>query len=75
MLQADKQYGRSSRVMERLEVQNFDWNYDRYGGLANLTYREEKYRFEHTSAKTKPRGENLQYDRDAFVQSEYKLGA
>lgn len=56
------------RVMERLGVTDYDFNYDRHGGWVQFRYRGEMYRFDHSCAKAQTRGINLTYGSDAFAQ-------
>lgn len=72
---AKKQYGdagsyeaKLSRVMERLGVKEYDYNFDRHGCWIQFNYRGEMYRFDHSVAKAKARGVNLTYGSDAFAQ-------
>jgi hypothetical protein len=57
-----------ARVMERLGVSDFNWNWDRYGGWVDFRYRGETYRFEHSVQKAQARGIKLNYGSDAFAQ-------
>jgi hypothetical protein len=70
-----KQYGSAQsyeakllRVMERLGVKDYDYNFDRHGCWVQFKYRGEVYRFDHSVAKAKSRGVNLAYGSDAFAQ-------
>lgn len=70
-----KQYGdapsyeaKLTRVMERLGVKEYDYNFDRHGCWIQFRYRGELYRFDHSVAKAKARGVNLTYGSDAFAQ-------
>lgn len=70
-----KQYGdapsyeaKLTRVMERLGVKEYDYNFDRHGCWIQFRYRGEMYRFDHSVAKAKARGVNLTYGSDAFAQ-------
>jgi hypothetical protein len=72
---ANKQYGSAqsyesklARVMERLGVKEYDYNFDRHGCWIEFRYRGELYRFDHSVAKAKSRGVNLTYGSDAFAQ-------
>ena len=57
-----------ARVMERLGVEKYDYNFDRHGCWVEFWYRNEMYRFEHSIAKAKSRGINLSYGSDSFAQ-------
>ena len=71
-----KQYGDSDsyerkleRVMERIEVKEFSYNFDRFGCCwVEFRYRNDLYRFEHSIEKAKAKGINLRYGSDAFAQ-------
>lgn len=72
---AKKQYGGSDsyerkleRVMERIEVKEFTYNFDRFGCWVEFRYRNDLYRFEHSIEKAKAKGINLRYGSDAFAQ-------
>lgn len=72
---AKKQYGAADnyeaklqRVMQRLGVEDYNWNYDRFGGYVEFRYHGELYRFDHTVSSAKERGINLNYGSDAFAQ-------
>lgn len=70
-----KQYASASnyeeklkRVMERLNIKEFDWNYDRHGAWVEFKYKGSLYRFDHSVEKAKSRGVNISYGSDAFSQ-------
>ncbi|MDQ7095971.1 J domain-containing protein [Desulfosporosinus sp. PR] len=70
-----KQYGNAdnyeqklSRVMDRLGIKNFSYNFDRFGCWVEFRYRNDLYRFEHSLEKAKAKGINLRYGSDAFAQ-------
>jgi hypothetical protein len=70
-----KQYASASsyedklkRVMERLNIKEFNWNYDRHGAWVEFRYKNSLYRFDHSVEKAKSRGVNLAYGSDAFAQ-------
>lgn len=56
------------RVMERLNIKEFNWNYDRHGSWVEFRYKGSLYRFDHSVEKAKSRGVNLTYGSDAFAQ-------
>jgi hypothetical protein len=56
------------RVMERLDIKDFNYNYDRFGSWVEFRYKGELYRFDHSIEKAKARGVNLKYGSDAFAQ-------
>lgn len=64
----NKQYGSAqsyesklARVMERLGVKEYDYNFDRHGCWIEFRYRGELYRFDHLVIKAKTWGVNLTY--------------
>jgi hypothetical protein len=57
-----------SRVMERLAIEKYNYNWDRFGGWVEFYYNGEMYRFEHSIEKAKARGIKLSYGSDAFAQ-------
>lgn len=56
------------KVMERLGVDSYDYNFDRHGCWVQFRYRGDLYRFDHSVEKAKDRGVNLTYGSDAFAQ-------
>ena len=72
---AKKQYGSAdhyerklARVMERLEVEDYNFNWDRYSCFVEFRIKGELYRFDHSIEKAKARGVDLRYGSDAFAQ-------
>lgn len=70
-----KQYGspdqyekKLAKVMDRLGISEYNFNWDRWGCWVEFRYRGELYRFEHSTEKAKARGINLVYGSDAFAQ-------
>lgn len=70
-----KQYGpvdeyerKLHRVMRRLGVKRYTWNWDRWGAWVQFEYKGELYCFEYSVAKAQARGLKLQYGSDAFSQ-------
>lgn len=70
-----KQYGSAEqyekkleRVMERLGVDDYTFNWDRKHGWVQFRYRGELYQFEHSVEKAQSRGIELKYGSDAFAQ-------
>jgi hypothetical protein len=55
------------RVMERLNIKQFDWNWDRHGGWVKFSYKGTWYIFKYTIEKAKEVGVNLQFGSDAFA--------
>ena len=65
---ADQYETKLARVMERLGVEEYDWNWDRHGCWVQFRYRGELYRFDHSIEKAQTRGIKLRYGSDAFAQ-------
>lgn len=70
-----KQYAEASsyeakltRVMERLGIKEFDYDFSRHGSWVEFRYKGELYRFDHSVEKAQSRGINLKYGSDAFAQ-------
>lgn len=57
-----------AKVMERLTVKDFNWNWDRYGAWVQFRYKGDLYQFDHSVEKAKARGVHLVYGSDAFAQ-------
>jgi hypothetical protein len=57
-----------TRVMERLGVKEYNFNWDRWGAWVQFKYKGELYQFEHSVTKAQARGLKLQYGSDAFAQ-------
>ena len=56
------------RVMGRLEIKEYSWNYDRYGAWVEFRYKGQLYRFDHSVENAKTRGIKISYGSDAFSQ-------
>jgi hypothetical protein len=56
------------RVMERLEVSEYNFNWDRHGAWIEFRLRGELYRFDHSTDKAQARGINIRYGSDCFAQ-------
>lgn len=54
--------------MEKLEIKDFNWNYDRHGAWIEFRYKGSLYRFDHSVEKAQSRGVKLTYGSDAFAQ-------
>jgi len=66
---APVQYERKlEKVMERLGVKEYNYNWDRFGGWIEFRYKDQLYRFDHSVDQAKARGINLVYGSDAFAQ-------
>lgn len=56
------------KVMEKLSVEKYDWDYNRHGAWITFFYKGQAYRFEHTVASAKERGLKIYVGSDAFAQ-------
>lgn len=70
-----KQYGAAenyeaklTRVMERLGIKEFNYDFSRHGSWVEFRYKGQLYRFDHSIEKSQSRGINLKYGSDAFAQ-------
>lgn len=54
--------------MEKLEIKEYNWNYDRHGAWVEFRYKGSLYRFDHSVEKAQLRGVKLSYGSDAFAQ-------
>lgn len=68
------QYERKlARVMERLAVDDYNWNHDRHGAWVQFRYKGQLYAFEHTVEKAKQRDLGLHFGSDCFAQLVFAL--
>ncbi len=72
---ANKQYaepetyeGKLKKVMSRLGVEEYDWDWSRWECWVSFTYKGQPYRFSHGVENAKAHGVNLQYGSNAFAQ-------
>lgn len=56
------------RVMERLGVNKFDYNWDRYSCYVEFWYEGQLYRFNHSVENAQKNGVNVKYGSDVFAQ-------
>lgn len=56
------------RVMARLGIQEYDYDWSRHGCWVTFVYKGNVYRFEHSLERAKENGINLKYGSDAFAQ-------
>ena len=74
-MSATKQYApgqnyekKLGKVMERLSVSDYNWNYDRHGAWVEFRYKGQLYRFDHTVSNARARGITLHFGSDCFAQ-------
>ena len=65
---ADNYEGKLERVMARLGIESYNYNFDRYGCYVEFKYKGELYRFDHSIEKARARGVEIRYGSDAFAQ-------
>lgn len=70
-----KQYAEAStyeskleKVMGRLGVEKYDYNWDRFSCWVEFWYKGQLYRFEHSIENAKAHGNNVRYGSDVFAQ-------
>ena len=56
------------KVMDRLGVKEFNFNWSRFDCYIEFRYKGEYYRFDHSVEKAKLKGVQLTYGSDAFAQ-------
>lgn len=56
------------RVMDRFGVEDYTYNFDRFGCWVQFRLEGELYRFEHSVEKAREAGIDLAYGSDAFAQ-------
>lgn len=56
------------KVMSRLSVEKYDYNWDRFSCWIEFWYRGQLYRFEHSIENAKAHGNNVRYGSDVFAQ-------
>lgn len=65
---ADQYERKLEKVMERLGIDKYNFNWDRWSCWVEFQYKEQPYRFEHSIQKAQTKGINLRYGSDAFAQ-------
>lgn len=65
---ADNYEAKLARVMERLGVQEFNYNWDRFSSWIEFRYKGELYRFDHSLDNARSHGVDLRYGSDVFAQ-------
>ncbi len=56
------------KVMSRLGVESYDYNWDRFSCWIEFWYKGQMYRFEHSVENAKAHGNNIRYGSDVFAQ-------
>lgn len=56
------------RVMKRLGVSTYTFNWDRWGCFVDFYYKGEHYRFEHSVEKARAKGLNLRNGSETFIE-------
>lgn len=56
------------KVMNRLGIEHYDYNWDRFSCWVEFTYKGHPYRFEHSVDNAQRHGVNIKYGSDVFAQ-------
>lgn len=56
------------KVMQRLDAERFDYNWDRFSCWVEFWYKGQLYRFEHSIDNARLHGNDVKYGSDAFAQ-------
>lgn len=56
------------KVMQRLDVEKYDYNWDRFSCWVEFFYKNQLYRFEHSVENAKEHGVKVKYGSDIFAQ-------
>ena len=56
------------KVMARLGVEKYDYNWDRFSCWVEFMYKSQHYRFSHSVENAKAHGVNIKYGSDVFAQ-------
>lgn len=65
---AEKYAAKLERVMARLGVTKFNFNWDRFSCWVEFTYKGQLYRFSQSLENAKKHGQNVRYGSDLFAQ-------
>lgn len=57
-----------SKVMARLGIEQYDYDWSRYECWVSFVYKGQPYRFSHSVKSAQEHGVNIQYGSDAFAQ-------
>ena len=56
------------RVLERLDVKQYDWDHSRHEAWIEFRYRGQLYRFQQTVGQAQARGQKIHFGSDCFAQ-------
>lgn len=56
------------KVMERLGVKDYDYNWDRFSCWVEFRYKGQAYKFSHSVENAQAHGVNIKYGSDVFAQ-------
>lgn len=56
------------RVMKRLEVQEYDWDWGRHAAWVKFLYKGNWYQFEYSLEMARAKGKNLSFGSDCFAK-------
>ena len=65
---ADNYEAKLEKVMGRLGIKEYNYNWDRFSCWVQFTYRGQLYRFEHSIENAKKHGQTVRYGSDVFAQ-------
>lgn len=56
------------KVMARLGIEKYNYNWDRFSCWVEFTYKDQLYRFSHSIDNAKAHGQTVRYGSDVFAQ-------
>jgi hypothetical protein len=56
------------KVMARLGIEKYNYNWDRFSCWVEFTYKGQLYRFDHSTDNAKQHGQSVRYGSDVFAQ-------
>jgi hypothetical protein len=65
---ADKYEGKLARVMDRLGVTDYTFDWGRWGAVVQFTYKGGQYRFEHSVDNARSHDQKITWGSDCFAQ-------
>lgn len=65
---ADNYEAKLEKVMGRLDIKDYNYNWDRFSCWVEFTYHEQLYRFEHSIDNAAKHGQKVRYGSDVFAQ-------
>jgi hypothetical protein len=65
---ADNYEAKLEKVMARLGIEKYNYNWDRFSCWVEFTYKGQLYRFDHSTDNAKQHGQSVRYGSDVFAQ-------